>query len=422
MSASPAAVPVGLRRRWGESLAGVSLFAEALQVWPDGAAEDRIRRAELALLAGQPRRALDLLEHAGPVVPGSPEHLCGRVLAACARTLAGDLPALSELLADVVRLPPSPALSRLVALSAASSGQIAVAGQAAWRAMRAGCGDHRLLVIAASAAAVEGRHADAVVLAEEAERCRRPAAQDAAETTVNLLRHAGHATAAVALAAVGAQAWPLPAERRAVWRDMADVLRPRRVAPGLPLVRHLVPTWLGRFGRLGGLDAGTAQLVRTYRRQRWRRWLPSPGEAATPLLGLAVALVGHRLALAGPLVADVAALALAVALPVLAVAGVRAYRRRTRARAADRRARQARLDLTCHCEGIVAWLGPEARHYVGHHLVPDPGAQPFTPPARLLRCPATGATFLDLPERPATVSVPTTEEPDAPHAPDDPDW
>src|SRR4029453_15997551 len=135
MSPSPAVVPVGLRRRWGESLAGVSLFAEALQVWPDGVAADRIRRAELALLAGQPRRALELLEQAGPVVPESPEHVCGRILAPGARPPAGDLSALTELLTDVVRLPPSPALSRLVALSAASSGQLAIAGRAAWGAM-----------------------------------------------------------------------------------------------------------------------------------------------------------------------------------------------------------------------------------------------------------------------------------------------
>jgi hypothetical protein len=346
VSSPPAAVPVGLRRRWGESLAGVSLFAEALQVWPDGAAVDRIRRAELALLAGQPRRALDLLEHAGPVVPGSPEHVCGRVLAACARTLAGDLPALNDLLTDVVKLPPSPGLSRLVALSAASSGQIAIAGHAAWAAMRDGCGDHRLLVIAASAAAVEDRYEDAVVLAEEAEACRRPAAQDAAETTVNLLRHAGHASAALALAAVGAQAWTLPAERRRVWRGLETALWPR--------------------GRR--LDRETALLVRAHRRQRQR----------------------HRL---------------------LTVAGGRVVRRWRRVRDLERRVREAQVDLSCRCEGIVAWLGPEARHYVGHHLVPAPGAQPFTPPARLLRCPATGATFLDLPARPATVSVPVTEEP-----------
>ena len=344
MSSSPAAVPVGLRRRWGESLAGVSLFAEALQVWPDGAAADRIRRAELALLAGQPRRALDLLEHAGPVVPGSPEHICGRVLAACARTLAGDLPALNDLLTDVVRLPPSPGLSRLVALSAASSGQIAVAGQAAWAAMREGCGDHRLLVIAASAAAVAERYEDAVVLAEEGEACRRPAAQDATETTVNLLRHAGHASAALALAAVGAHAWTLPAERRAVWRGLETALWPR--------------------GRR--LDRDTALLVRAHRRQRRQ---------------------------------------------MLALAGGRAVRRWRRTRDLERRAREARLDESCRCEGIVAWLGPEARHYVVHHLVPAPGAQPFTPPARLLRCPATGATFLDLPARPATVSVPVADEP-----------
>jgi hypothetical protein len=214
--------------------------------------------------------------------------------------------------------------------------------------MRDGCGDHRLLVIAASAASVEGRHADAVVLAEEAETSRRPAAQDAAETTVNLLRHAGHASAALTLAAVGAQAWTLPAERRAVWRNLETTLRPR--------------------GRR--LDRETALLVRAHRRQRRRQRL-------------------------------------------LAVAGGRTVRRWRLARELERRAREAQLDVSCRCEGIVAWLGPEARHYVGHHLVPAPGAQPFTPPARLLRCPATGATFLDLPERPATVSVPVAEEPDA---------
>ena len=347
MSGTPAAVPAGLRRLWGESLAGVSLFAEALQVWPDGVAADRIRRAELAVLAGQPRRALELLEHAGPVRPGSPEHVCGRLLAACARTLAGDLPALGELLGDVVKLPPSAALSRLVALSAASSGQLPIAGRAAWGAMRDGCGDHRLLVIAAAATAVDGRYADAVVLAEEAERCRRPAAQDAAETTVNLMRHAGHAQAAVALAAVGAQAWTLPARRRAVWDAMASGLRPRGLA----------------------LDPATARLVKANRRRRRRLWLAA----------------------------------------VLRGRSVRGWRR---GREVARLAELARQDLTCRCEGIVAWLGPEARHYVGHHLVPVPGAQPFTPPARLLRCPATGATFLDLPERPATVSVPAALDDD----------
>jgi hypothetical protein len=274
------------------------------------------------------------------VVPGSPEHVCGRILAACARTLAGDLPALTELLTDVVRVPPSPALSRLVALSAASSGQLVIAGRAAWGAMRDGCGDHRLLVIAAAAAAVDGRYADAVVLAEEAERCRRPAAQDAAETTVNLMRHAGHAQAAVALAAVGAQAWTLPARRRAVWDAMETDLRPRGLS----------------------LDPDTAELVRAHRRRRRR-------------------------------------------LRVVTVLRGRGVRRWRRARQVARNAERARLDLTCHCDGIVAWLGPEARHYVGHHLVPVPGTQPVTPPARLLRCPATGATFLDLPDRPATVSV-----------------
>jgi hypothetical protein len=395
MSASPAAAPAGLRRRWGASLAGVSLFAEALQVWPDGAAVDRIRRAELALLAGQPRRALDLLDRAGPVVPGSPEHVCGRVLAACARTLAGDLPALTDLLRDVVRLPPSPALSRLVALGAASSGQLDIADRAAWGALRDGCGDHRLFVIAAAAAAAEGRHADAVVLAEEAEACRRPAAQDAAETTVNLLRHAGHATSAVALAAVGSQAWMLTAERRAVWAGIEAGLRPRRRLA---------------LSRTDGLDADTARLVRTLRRQRLRRRRPSPAEAAAPLAGAVGLAAAHQPAFAGGPLLDVTAVLLAAGLvPSAAVAGARAVRRRARLRELQRRADAARRDTTCRCAGIVAWLGPEARHYVGHHLVPAPGAQPFTPPARLLRCPSTGATFLDLPDRPATVSVPVAE-------------
>jgi hypothetical protein len=344
VSATQAAVPPGLRRRWGRSLAGVHLFAEALQVWPDGVISDRIHRAELALLAGQPRRALELLEHAGPVLPGSPEHLCGRILAAGARTLAGDLPALKELLTDVVKLPPSPALSRLVALSAASSGQLGVAGTAAWGALRDGCGDHRLLAIAAAAAAADGRYADAVVLAEEAERVRRPAAQDAAETTVNLLRHVGHAAAAIGLAALGAHAWSLPAERRAVWDAMATTLRPRGFA----------------------LDPPVEHLVRAQKRLRRR---------------------DRRRALVGG----------------------RALGRRRRLRELERLGRAAREDLTCHCEGIVAWLGPEARHYVGNHLQLAPGTQPFAPPARLLRCPSTGATFLDLPDRPATVSVVTKE-------------
>jgi len=161
------------------------------------------------------------------------------------------------------------------------------------------------------------------------------------------MRHAGHAQAAVALAAVGAQAWTLPARRRAVWDAMASGLRPRGLA----------------------LDPATARLVRANRRRRRRLWLAA----------------------------------------VLRGRSVRGWRR---AREVARLAELARLDLTCRCEGIVAWLGPEARHYVGHHLVPVPGAQPFTPPARLLRCPATGATFLDLPERPATVSVPAALDDD----------
>lgn len=406
MSATAAGLPVGLRRLWGQSLASVSLFAEALQLWPDGGPGDRIRQAELALLAGQPRRALHLLEHA-QAVPGSHEQTCADLLSSCARALGGDLPAFAQFTREAVQLPPSIALSRLLALGAAACGQLPMAGAAAWHAMRDGCGDHRLLVIAAAAAAVDRRYTDAIVMAEEAERVRRPAVQDAAETTVNLLRHAGATDAAVALAAVGAQAWTLPAERRHTWASLAVGLLPPRLFPRHLLSRHLLETW-GRG--VHGLDPETSLLVRGHRRQRLRHLRVTAADVVLPLAtALGVLQVGDLL-MAGGIVASTGGLLIAlVALPVVAVAGRRALARWMARRRAERSAERARRDLTCHCEGIVAWLGPEARHYVGHHLQPLPDKPPLSVPAQLLRCPATGATFLDLPERPATVQVAVSE-------------
>jgi hypothetical protein len=113
-----------------------------------------------------------------------------------------------------------------------------------------------------------------------------------------------------------------------------------------------------------------------------------PGRLRSEWLGAARLVgVGHRRALRRSLTAVAAA-----------AAG-------TRERQERRRRQELLRDLTCRCYGSAGWIGPERLHYVDHHLVGVLPAPVAGLPARLLRCPATRLTLLDLVERQLTLPV-----------------
>ncbi len=76
-----------------------------------------------------------------------------------------------------------------------------------------------------------------------------------------------------------------------------------------------------------------------------------------------------------------------------------------RSRAVRRQLTRTRFDLTCRCYGSAGWIGPDRLHYVNHHLSEVLPAPVAGLTARLLRCRATGLTFLDLGERQLTLPV-----------------
>jgi hypothetical protein len=205
-------VPVPVLRRWSDALAAAGLYREALQVHPAVERSDRVRRAELAVLAEDPHVALELLAEMA-------DRPWLDLLTAVARVLAG-----SGGLADVLecsgRVRPSAAVAWMVALAAISAGDLEEAARAAGQARAGGCRDLRIVAVAAADRAVRGEEWPAIELVRGAQRVALPD-EDPAELVVEILDRTGHRAPAQRLAARAASDTSLPAPARAAWKAAA---------------------------------------------------------------------------------------------------------------------------------------------------------------------------------------------------------
>jgi hypothetical protein len=340
---SSAEVPWPVLRQWSDALAAAGLFAEALRIYPAAERADVVRRAELAVLAGDHKLALKLLAElkaatsartartAKPVRrgggrPGKPEPARPvspwlELLNRTALLLAGDYKALPTVVEAARRVQHSAGAAWVVALAAAAAGDLKRAATAAEQARAGGCRDLRMLAVLAADRAAEGADRAAFALVAEAQLTALPD-EDPIGYVVDLLDRAGFRHAAQRLAAVGAGDPSQSVQLRASWKASA-----RKIGAGRKQVLRRSLTTAGSLGER--------------HRERQERRLQG---------------VGLR-------------------------------------------------DLTCRCYGSAGWIGPDRTYYVDHHLsevlpAPVAGLQ-----ARLLCCRATGLTFLDLSERELTLPV-----------------
>jgi hypothetical protein len=221
-----AGYPASVTRRWSDALAGAGLFGPALIVYPQEEA-DLFRRAELAVLAQDPGSALQLLkEYDDTRDEGQPAEPAVVLLLAVARTQAGEATGWQEVTAAAQTQPGLLWTSWMVALAGLIGPQLPTAGPAAERALRGGCRDPRLPVIAAAAQIVDGDEltwqqcAEAVRLLEEARAVQLPG-EDVVASTLDLLSRAGSDDRAANLAAYAVADEKVPREAQEAWREAA---------------------------------------------------------------------------------------------------------------------------------------------------------------------------------------------------------
>jgi hypothetical protein len=227
----PALAPTAVRRTWSEALTAAGLFSEALLVQPREDSGDLLRRAELAVLAGEGATALDCLADLGEAPDDA---RLRRLLIAAARSLTG-VDALAEVREAAGEVGPTARASWLSAVVLAAGGDLDNAGPAAHLAHEAGCRDLRLLTVMAAAAALDGDDHEALDLVHEARRAALPDEHPAVLTTY-LLTRAGHPEIAVQLAQAGASDRQLPRADRVAWLACA---RTAGAGPWLTLRRPL---------------------------------------------------------------------------------------------------------------------------------------------------------------------------------------
>jgi len=227
-------IPVPVLRRWSDALAAAGLYPEALQVHPGVERSDVVRRAELAVLAGDSHAALTLLAEldtartARTAHPARPDTTSPwlELLTRCAEVLKGDHARLPEVIATARRVHPSAGVSWVLALAAIAAGDLAQAAPAAVAARAGGCRDLRILAVSAADRAVDGDDWAAIELLRSAQKVAL-VDEDPAGLAVDLLVSAGYRAAAQRLAARAATDTSLPTPARAAWRAAA-----RRVGAG----------------------------------------------------------------------------------------------------------------------------------------------------------------------------------------------
>jgi hypothetical protein len=235
-------VPIPVLRQWSDALAAAGMFSEALQAHPGVERVDVVRRAELAVLAGDHLAALSLLAelrdartartaHVNPdgkarraeAESGSPWL---DLLTYCARVLAGEPGLLPDVLAAARRVQTSAAVAWVVALAAVAAGALDQAAPAAVTARAGGCRDLRILAVSAADRASDGDDWAAIELVRGAQKVALPD-EDPAALVVDLLERAGLRDAARRLSARAATDASLPGSARAAWQAAA-----RRVGAG----------------------------------------------------------------------------------------------------------------------------------------------------------------------------------------------
>jgi hypothetical protein len=348
-------VPQPVLRQWSDALAAAGLFSEALRIHPAAERADVVRKAELAVLAGDHALALHLLAElkaartartarsrpaglpAGATAeadraarhPASPWL---DLLTCCAQLLAGQPDRLPAVLKAATKVQPSAGVAWVVALAAAAAGDLGQAAINAEAARVGGCRDLRMLAIGAADRAAAGDDQVALELVGNALRIALPD-EEPAVFVVDLLDRSGFREAAQRLAATGAADDSQPREVRAAWRVAA---------------RHV--------------GAGSKQAL--------RRSLTAAGGIAE----------------------------------------------RARHRHERRLHDQTLRSLTCRCYGSAGWIGESRMYYVSRHLVEILPAPVAGLDARLLRCLATKLTFLDFALRQLTLPVVSEVVPNPPTA------
>jgi hypothetical protein len=335
---------VPVLRQWSDAVAAAGLFTEALRIHPAVRRADLVRRAELAVLAGDHKLALHLLAElergtsarsskSNPAwqSDGGARRKGGKsarlanpwlvLLTRSAQLLAGQPDRLGAVLTAAKRVQPSAGVSWVVALAGASAGNLEAAGPAADDARAGGCRDLRMLSISAAARAADGDDSAALDLVGRALRIALPA-EDPAGFTIELLDRAGSRAAAQRLSALGAGSSGQSAAARAAWRASARLVG------------------AGHKGALRRSLTAAGSLDERLRDRLGRRWQA-----------------------------------------------------------------ESLRDLTCRCYGSAGWVGQQRLYYVTHHLnevlpEPVPGLS-----VRLLRCRATNLSFLDFGERQLTLPV-----------------
>jgi hypothetical protein len=229
-------VPRPVLRQWSDALAAAGLFAEALQIHPALERADIVRRAELSVLAGDPEMALHLLGELAAATTPRTQHATRtestrpgpwlRLLTSCAELLAGRPVQLDAVLTAASRVEPSAGVDWVVALAAATAGNLPQATIAAESARAGGCRDLRMLAVVAASRAAEHDDQAALALVGMALRVALPD-EDPAGYVVDLLARAGFRADARRLAATGAGDSTQPGPVRAAWRRSA-----RRVGAG----------------------------------------------------------------------------------------------------------------------------------------------------------------------------------------------
>jgi hypothetical protein len=230
-------IPVPVLRQWSDALAAAGMFSEALQAHPALERADVVRRAELAVLAGDHRVALSLLAElhdarTARTVQLNPGGLARRVeresgnpwlelLTGCARVQAGEPGLLPEVVATARRVQTSAAVAWVVALAAVAAGDLDQASPAAVAARAGGCRDLRILAVSAADRAADGDDWAAIELIRGAQKVALPD-EDPAGLAVDLLDRAGRREAAQRLSARAATDVSLPPAARAAWRDAAS--------------------------------------------------------------------------------------------------------------------------------------------------------------------------------------------------------
>jgi hypothetical protein len=263
-------IPVLVLRQWSNALAAAGLFPEALQTHPAMERADVVRRAELAVLAGDHRAALSLLAElrdartprTAQLNPGGParrdEAESGSpwlvLLTYCARVQAEETGLLPDVLAAARRMHTSAGVAWVVALAAVAAGDLDQAAPAAIAARAGGCRDLRIVAISAAERAAEGDDWAAIELIRGAQRVALPD-ENPADLVVDLLERAGKKDVAQRLSARAATDVSLPPQARAAWQAASrrvgaghkQLWRRSMSAAGSMLTRHREQTQERRY-------------------------------------------------------------------------------------------------------------------------------------------------------------------------------